>query len=32
MVYGIVRAALFVLSYQEYQDFVEFIHEKGYLT
>ena len=30
MVYGIVRAALFVLSYQEYQDFIEFIHEKGY--
>lgn len=30
LVYGIAKAALYVLSYQEYQDFIEFIHEKGY--
>lgn len=30
LAYGIAKAALYVLSYQEYQDFIEFIHEKGY--
>lgn len=30
LVYGIAKAALYVLSYQEYQDFIEFIHGKGY--
>lgn len=29
-IYGIVKAALFVLSTNEYQDFVQFVHEKGY--
>lgn len=30
LIYGIAKAALYVLSYQEYQDFIEFIHGKGY--
>ena len=30
MIYGITRAALFVLSTDEYNDFVMFIHEKGF--
>lgn len=29
-IYGITRAALFVLSTDEYNDFVMFIHEKGF--
>ena len=29
-IYGITRAALFLLSTDEYQDFVQFIHEKGF--
>lgn len=29
-IYGIARAALFVLSTDEYNDFVMFIHEKGF--
>ena len=29
-IYGIVKAALFVLCTNEYQDFVQFVHEKGY--
>lgn len=29
-IYGIVKAALFVLSTNEYQDFVQYVHEKGY--
>lgn len=29
-IYGIVKAALFVLNANEYQDFVQFVHEKGY--
>ena len=30
MIYGIVKAAFYVLSTDEYQDFVMFVHEKGY--
>lgn len=29
-IFGITRAALFVLSTDEYNDFVMFIHEKGF--
>ena len=29
-IYGIVRAALFVLSSDEYFEFTEFIHDKGF--
>lgn len=29
-IYGITRAALFVLSTDEYNDFIMFIHEKGF--